>query len=738
MNDNILQLKEFFVEGHDHEKSHVILHITEPSQQDEKKGYFFALAEIKNGTREEIIELEKLFDDLEKSYYNTHNTEKKNSLELSLEFINRRSQEVLGETEAQIDCFVGVLEDFHLTFSTHGNPLAYLFYSKEGKFGHVNIAEPEEHVGRQFFSSLTEGDLHTGDSLFLGTPQIEEFFSQDRLEQLILTRSTDESVEHIQKVLKQLRSGHSYGGLIFHSTEQTKEQKLMKKPRESNQGSVQSLHSLAQQEKDTASTLSPALFQDTREKMKHFFEDKMQGSQNSEEPSHTQRSKSNRVGNKKIHQDILMSFGKGLMWAIHGVAVIIGGILGFIKKIFLNLFILITNSKGRRAFLIKDTQSSMQRKKDFFIHLPIVSKILFFLACASLLIFIGSILVSRVNNAKAEQEAYYQSLFSAVEEKKNAAEASLLYNDETRALALITEAQTSLNQIPQDSPERQEKSKILNEQLSATVTKLQKMIVVNPTVIVDLAQKNPNAKTDTMIRIGDMLMISGSEDPILYSFSLQTKETSTQLHDTLVPLSANAAPKEQDKIVFALGSAGIAEFDTATKSLSQKSITFPVENIKIQSMALYNRRLYVLDPNNNQIFKHNQTLSGYDKGSAWVTDAAVDIKQGVSLGIDGDVYVLASNGKITKLSSGSVSFFEPQGIVPPLTSGTKIWTSSDTNNLYVVDPSLKRIIVMDKQAKFLKQFTSPLWTQMASFVVDEKTKKVYVLDANKVYEFTVE
>ncbi len=739
MHEKILRLKEFFVEGHDHEKSHVILHITEPSNHDEQKGYFFALTEIKNGTREEIIELEKIFDDLEKSYYNTKNSEKKNALELSLEFINRRTQEVLGDTEADIHCFVGVLENFHLIFSTHGNPLAYLFYSKEGKFGHVNIVEPEEHSGKQFFSSLTEGDLHTGDSLFIGTPHIEEFFSQDRLEQLILTRSTEESVEHIQKVLKQLRSGHSYGGLIFQSLENVEETRIIKKPRDQHHGSVQSLQSLVQQEKETATTLSPPIFHETREKMKHFLEEKMHSSS-----SHSQGEETKKRGNfhspeqkKNTQRDVLLSIGKILLWGIHGIMLLLSGTVRFIKQLCTNLFILITNSKGRRSLLIRNIKNSVQRKKDFFKHLPLLSKILFFLACASLLIFIGSVLMSRINHAKTEQEAYYQRLVSNIEEKKNAAEASLLYNDESRALTLLQEAETSLKQIPVDSPEREQKSTELKNQLAVTLTKLQKMILVNATALVDFSEKNPNAKTDTLIRINDVLVTSGKEDTLLYSYSLTNKELSTQLHDTVTPLGDNAVPKEQDKIVFAVGDTNIAEFENTTKSLSQKNISFPTPNGKIQSMGLYNRRLYILDPMNNQIFKHNQTLTGYDKGVPWITDG-VDIKQGVSLAIDGDVYVLSSNGKVSKFTSGKISFFELQGVLPELTSATKIWTSSDTNNIYILDTSLKRIVVIDKQGKFLKQFTSPQWNQVSSFVVDEKAKKIFVLDMNKILEFGIE
>jgi len=104
----MLELHEFFVEGGDQDKSHVLLHITEPSTpEEEEKGYFFAVAEINNGTIEQIEHLQQMIDDLESGYYETDDEEdstsakatadKKNAFEISLEYINRRGHHILQE-----------------------------------------------------------------------------------------------------------------------------------------------------------------------------------------------------------------------------------------------------------------------------------------------------------------------------------------------------------------------------------------------------------------------------------------------------------------------------------------------------------------------------------------------------------------------------------------------------------------------------------------------------------------
>lgn len=729
----MLELKEFFIEGHNHDKSHVILHITEPSTNDVKKGYFFALAEIKNGGRDEIIEMEKIFDDLEKSYYNTQDSAQKTALELSLEFINRRAQEVLKESEAEVDCFVGVLEDFHLTFSTHGSPVGVLFYSKDGKLDHLSIIDPEENDKRQFFSSLTEGDLHTSDSLLIATPQISEFFSLERLEKLILTHSTGESVDHIQKVLKQLRSGNSYGGALFQNIETYTPEKIDRKPRDVSKGSVASIDSLVQREKETASTLSPPLFHDTREKMKTYMGERKEATQ----INTPRNSKMVQHGNQSENRtsDIILMIGRGLLSTLRGIIFVFISVLRFFQSVFSSLFFLITNRGGQREHIIRNFKISSKRKIDSLKHLPVVSKVLLILALVSLVAFFGSIAYLRMNHTKEVKNQEYDNLVTTIEEKKNAAEASLLYNDETRALSLIQEAQGYVEQIPKDSPEKEQKAAALLSELQATLSKLQKMTVVNPEIKTDLLASNPNAKADRLIRTGDTLLISGKEDTNFYFLSLTNNEVKTQLHDTLPNLGFNATPKEQDKVIFIRENDKLAKLDKTTLGFNDQTITFPVINTKLQAIGLYNRRLYSLDTNNNQIFKHNETLTGYDKGNPWLTDASIDVRDAISFAIDGDIYLLKSAGSILKLTAGKLQNFELTGIIPALSAPKEIWTSSDSQNIYILEPSQKRIVMLDKQGKFLKQFTSPGWQSPVSMSIDEKEKKIYVLDTNKVYSF---
>ena len=100
-----IEIQEFFVEGSDQRASHVLLHITEPNTPAEfAKGYFFALAEMKNGTMAHIEQLQRIIDDLEAGFYTDHG-DTQNDIETLFALINRRSHKLLSGDDFSLQAF---------------------------------------------------------------------------------------------------------------------------------------------------------------------------------------------------------------------------------------------------------------------------------------------------------------------------------------------------------------------------------------------------------------------------------------------------------------------------------------------------------------------------------------------------------------------------------------------------------------------------------------------------------
>ena len=144
-----------------------------------------------------------------------------------------------------------------------------------------------------------------------------------------------------------------------------------------------------------------------------------------------------------------------------------------------------------------------------------------------------------------------------------------------------------------------------------------------------------------------------------------------------------------------------------------------------------------MDTAHNKIYKHNPTQLGYDKGSSWLK-GDIDINDGVSLAVDGDLFLLKSNGEILKFTSGQQQEFTITGLDPALDKPTTIWTYNNLKYLYILEPTNKRVVVLNKTGQMMQQYTSDSWQNPTGMVVDEEKKVVYVLDNNKIHRFGIQ
>jgi DNA-binding beta-propeller fold protein YncE len=173
-------------------------------------------------------------------------------------------------------------------------------------------------------------------------------------------------------------------------------------------------------------------------------------------------------------------------------------------------------------------------------------------------------------------------------------------------------------------------------------------------------------------------------------------------------------------------------YSVINDSLKPVPITMKYGSI-IKSMKTYNNKLYLLDVYNNQILKFTKRLNGFISPEEWVHDPMVDIKDGIDIAIDGDIYVLKNSGEIIKISLGKLANFAVKTIDPPLSNPKKIQTRDNMKFIYILDAGNKRIVAIDKEGYIAKQYSSPLFNDLKDFVVLERDKKIYVLNGSIVY-----
>jgi type II secretory pathway pseudopilin PulG len=352
--------------------------------------------------------------------------------------------------------------------------------------------------------------------------------------------------------------------------------------------------------------------------------------------------------------------------------------------------------------------------------------------------FLGSIIYIKSNQKKTQQRTAYQQQIQEVKNKKDSAESALIYHDETTARTEAEEARQLVAKLPCASKEEKITCTELNNQLETIFTKLRKITVVTPELLTTWESLQQNKTQPGSTKLNTQLIGFAENKNLLTTYNLTSNETGgLETTSTNIGFSSAAVPKENDYIVLVSNKNELTLFTQLDNTFKKIDVTYPAENSTISSIVVYNRRLYSLDTTNNQIYRHDTIKNGFGKGKEWVTGAGIDLKDGTSLTIDGDLWVLKNSGEIIKLTKGQQQQFALIGLDPTLKNGGKIWTYNELKYLYILDPIGKRLIIVTKDGVLQHQVVAKEFQNPTDMVVDEETKTAYIIDGSKLFKINL-
>ncbi|MDO8625978.1 MAG: hypothetical protein Q7K39_00770 [Candidatus Magasanikbacteria bacterium] len=754
-----LTLNEFFVEGGNQNISHVLLHITEPSTEEEKrKGYFFAICEINRGSAPYIASIQATIDEIETNYYALSDHSEKNSLELALEKINQRASALLSEGVA-LNCLVGAIRQPEIIFSTCGSPTLLLFYkNRQGLFRSLNLLEApggeNSGEGQELFSQIVQGKISPNDFLFAATPHVNNFFTGDRLEKIITTRSARQSAEHLERVLKELRSEFSFGGLIIHLAEATQKSELKKSRPTAAGGSAESLKTMFNTESNTSATLSPTLFNKMKARLtasqfaavpsQAEFTAKQSDFNSAEiRAAHVHRLEKHRPDSSEATgltsawdtlTEFLLAAGRLALRGLWIGLQIILLVIGKIGRALALLFVVAANLRGRRQIILEDWLRQWRFYKRSLAELPIITKIIIAGAILISLTFVGSLIYLRSVQISAAREAVYQDNLRQITTKKEAAESSLVYKNESAALNEVSEARELLKNLACDNKEKAATCAELQNALDVLLLKARKITIVQPELLTNWGNNN----TSQLIKISNKLFSFAATSTDLYLFDLFSRATKilpqNQIYGGFV---AGAVPKENDYAVL-LNNRGeaitLSPSDNSTKPIE---VGFESEHPNIGSALVYNRRLYSLDKSLGQIYRHDATKTGFGLGKEWLDKPDENLKNASGFTIDGDLFALLNNGQIAKHTGGVNASFTVSGLDPAISGTGAIYSYNDVAYLYVLDTTLKRLVILEKDGRFKAQLVATEFAYPTGLAVDEPNKTAYILDSGKLFKINL-
>lgn len=151
------------------------------------------------------------------------------------------------------------------------------------------------------------------------------------------------------------------------------------------------------------------------------------------------------------------------------------------------------------------------------------------------------------------------------------------------------------------------------------------------------------------------------------------------------------------------------------------------------------RNIYLLDAANNEIWSYRATADGFSSPARKNTVKS-DIKDAHGMVVDGNIYILKSNGEVIKTYGGSPRTFALKNLPDGLGSATKILTNIAQDHVYFLFPQGRSIVKTDKRGLYIKQyliedadFAIPIDCQ-----VSESLGKIFVVDSGgKIIEIQI-
>jgi hypothetical protein len=162
-----------------------------------------------------------------------------------------------------------------------------------------------------------------------------------------------------------------------------------------------------------------------------------------------------------------------------------------------------------------------------------------------------------------------------------------------------------------------------------------------------------------------------------------------------------------------------------------------------RGIAIYERDLYILDSGANEIWRYPATADSYaSEPQRYFTDVEPQLGDAIDMEIDtnGNVYVLHSNGQITKYFFGRPQDFAFEGLPQPITRPASLFLnlSPFDRAFFITDPDNGRLYTMALTGAFLQNYKDTedtIFDALSGAYNVDQPANVYVTAGSRLYVF---
>ena len=735
-------------------------------------GKIFVLAEI-GGKKNEG---KKIFDFLVKSlsdnYYNDEKILFREKIEgLKLENIfeaavaktNKSLTEFLDNEKIRINpettsLTLGLVYQNKLHFAGFGRNRALLIYRRAEKYELINVeanaaetldvsAQDEASTAQapQLFSSLISGEIPAASYFMFTSEALPEYLSGQEMINIITKLPPMTAAEQIKNVLAKINTYVPFLGIIIKNTVGLPLNEIREEQEYASSSAQGSISSLNYTEQKTEEMLAPAgliNFSNFFKKSKKFLSTRLaafrlpkfdlasslKSSSTSKYQEELQESRkiSSSQAEKSIPGQELSGVGqvRSLQTARQDSFLIKEKI--FFKKksgwIFMGLKKLGDWLAG--AF---NPRFWLKAAKNIIPWLKSLSRqrLLLFSALGALIIVLVLNMAwgARQSRRQAAEE-YLNNLISSLEDKEDAIDFYLLYNDEAGAMRTLIEAQAILDAWPQDSKEQKAAYENVAEKLKANAEKVQKIERVHEAELI--AELN-DLEANNLVLAGDRLYAGGQDK--IREIPLNNDPAST------ITLSGNPAISQpffsDGNIIYYWNKDQVLAFNRQNGTNNAINFTVGAEPPAITGFKFYSRYFYTLSPEEGQIHRYNYSGNAIGAKTDWLTESR-DLSAARDLYVDGNIYILNKDGQVLKFYLNKEADFNSAPLSPLMSEANEIIVAN--NYIYVFEGASRRLALLNKEdGRLVKQYIIDGLEETLDFAPHETEKNIYFLSQNKVY-----
>lgn len=265
----------------------------------------------------------------------------------------------------------------------------------------------------------------------------------------------------------------------------------------------------------------------------------------------------------------------------------------------------------------------------------------------------------------------------------------------------------------------------------------------NVQILSDISIFYPGANISSLLNLGGNIYITSPSSQYVFSLS-NSSSSNPSIFESLK--SGISIPQY---ITYSVTDSAMFLYDVnnglykVSSSGSLQNLTNPVASVKYIQSFLGN--IYMLDPSSGTMYIASQS-NGYRVSKDFASPV---LKGSKSFAVDGNIFVVDSSGSIERFYANQLTPFNitnQEAMEYPLGEVSYIYDNMYTNDLFVVDPSHERVVVLQKPAinatntidyKFVKQYVylgsdSKIFSHITYMDISSSGSTLYIVSGTKI------